>query len=56
MRSSDAPPRLITVTGFREETVDVIVRPDDPFAVLVTVRPGSGLGYFALRNACYLPM
>lgn len=56
VRSSDAPPRTITVTGMRDETVDVIVRPDDPFAVLVTVRPGPGLGYFALGNVCYLPL
>jgi hypothetical protein len=56
VRSSAAPPRVITVTGPRDDTVDVVVRPDDPFAVLVVVRPLAGLGYFALRNACYLPL
>lgn len=56
VRSNAAPPRTITVTGFRDETVDVVVRPTDPFAVLVTVRPGPGMGYFALRNACYMPL
>lgn len=56
VRSSAAPPRTITVTGFRDEVVDVVVRPDDPFAVLVTATPGPGLGYFALRGACYLPL
>jgi hypothetical protein len=54
VRSSDAPPRTITVNGYRDETVDIVVRPDDPFAVLVTVDMGPGLTYFAFRSACYL--
>jgi hypothetical protein len=53
VRSSAAPPRQILVNGFREETVDIVVRPDDPFAVLVTVETGPGLVYFGFRSACY---
>ena len=53
VRSSAAPPRQIPVNGYREETVDIVVRPDDPFAVLVTVETGPGLVHFAFRSACY---
>ena len=53
LRSSAAAPRQFPVTGFQKHIVDVVVRPSEPFAVLVTLNPGPGIGYLAFERAEY---
>jgi len=54
VRSSAAAPRQFPVSGFRDHTVDLIVHPDNAFAVLVTLEPAAtSVGYLAFREITY---
>lgn len=53
VRSSDAAPRTFSFTGFADQILDVVVRPSNEFAVLVTLEPKDGVGYLAFREITY---
>lgn len=53
VRSSNAAPRDFPVTGFQDHTLDLIVRPDNAFAVLVVLEPQQGIGYLSFREVTY---
>jgi hypothetical protein len=51
VRSSDASPRSFPVAGFATHIFDLVVRPDAPWATLVTLEVKGGVGYFGFRSA-----
>lgn len=53
IRSSEAGPRSFPVTGLASHTFDVLLRPSDPFAALVTLEIKAGVGYFAFESIAY---
>src|SRR5215831_17232456 len=53
VRSSDASPRVFPVTGFATHIFDLLVRPDDAWATLVTVEVKGGVGYFGFTSIEY---
>jgi hypothetical protein len=53
VRSSAGGPVDFPFTGFTDLTLDVIVRPTDPFAALVTLQPAGGVSYIAFHEVTY---
>jgi hypothetical protein len=53
IRSSAGQPAQFPVTGYGDHTTDVVVRPTDAFGVLLTIKPLTGIGYFAFRGISY---
>lgn len=51
--SGAAPTRVFPFTGAPDLTLDLLVHPKDPYAVLVTLEPKDGVGYLALKEASY---
>jgi hypothetical protein len=53
VRSSDAAPRSFPVSGFATHIFDLVVRPDNAWATLVTAQVKSGVGYFGFISVEY---
>jgi hypothetical protein len=53
VRSSASPPQTFQFTGFVDLTLDLIVRPSDPFGVLVELQPGDAAGYIGFHEVTY---
>jgi hypothetical protein len=53
VRSSAAGPHIFPVKGYADHTLDLIVRPKKPWAVLVSMEPKEQIGYLSFRSIKY---